>query len=230
MQQRIILLCALIAYLFPYQKAMAQEEDTLQEVILITQNERLSYSLGVTIGSSIRSQGLDTIDYQIFIRAMQDAFEGNDLIISNKQADKFIQRYFLELKDKQYRQKIKEDRAFLDTNARKEAVEVLPSGLQYKVLKKGAGPKPRITDKVTVHYHCTTLEEIVVKSTIESSKPVSFRVNETIKGLTEALMNMRVGAKWRIWIPYDLAYGEAGTDKVPPYSTIVCVIELRSID
>ena len=211
-------------------QAQESEQDTVQEVVLITQNERLSYSLGVTIGASIRRQGLDTIDYGIFLRAMKDAFEGNELVIGQEQADKFIQRYFLELKDKQYKQKINEEREFLNQHAKKEDIEVLPSGLHYKVLKKGSGPKPRITDKVTVQYHCTTLEEIVVKSTIKNGGPESFRVNETIKGLTEALMNMRVGSKWRVWIPYDLAYGEAGTDKVQPYSTIVCVIELRSID
>ena len=225
-----IITIILVFFSFPVLHSQETNDTIEKELVLITQEERISYSLGITIGSNITRQGIESIDYKIFMRALKDAMEGKDLIISPKQAQNVIKNYVQELNNKKYKEKIKEERKFLNKNAQKKEIQVLPSGLQYKVLESGSGPKPRLTDKVTINYHLTLRNGDIIQSTVENGDPVSTRVNEEIKGLTEALMHMKVGAKWKLFIPYDLAYGKAGTDKVPPYSTIICALELRSID
>jgi FKBP-type peptidyl-prolyl cis-trans isomerase FklB len=107
----------------------------------------------------------------------------------------------------------------------------LPSGLQYQVLKKGDGPSPKATDRVKTHYHGTLIDGTVFDSSVESGQPVSFGVNEVIPGWTEALQLMKVGDKWRLFIPADLAYGVQGVPPdIGPNSVLIFEIELLGIE
>lgn len=126
---------------------------------------------------------------------------------------------------------IREENAkFLEENKKKEGVVTLPSGLQYKVIKEGNGPKPTETSRVEVHYHGTTIDGKVFDSSVDRNQPASFGLNQVIKGWTEGLQLMPVGSKYTLYIPYDLAYGEAGRPgSIPPYATLIFEVELLQI-
>ena len=120
---------------------------------------------------------------------------------------------------------------FLTANAKKEGVKVLPSGLQYKVIKSGSGKTPKATDSVKVHYHGTLIDGTVFDSSVDRGEPITFPVNGVIKGWTEALQLMKEGDKWQLFIPSDLAYGERGAPpKIAPNSTLVFEVELLAVE
>lgn len=224
MSLRTIRLAAL-ACLVIAPPALSQESTPLDTV-----EEKLSYSAGVRFGKFLED-GADLVDRDALIRGLSDAIAGGDLALSEEELDK----HFNDLQQRMA--KIREERmsaegnAFLEANATKEGVVRLPSGLQYKVLEKGAGPTPASTDTVTTHYSGTLLDGTVFDSSYERGEPTSFPVNRVIPGWTEALQLMQVGDKWELYIPTDLAYGSRGAPPViPPFATLVFQIELISID
>ena len=120
---------------------------------------------------------------------------------------------------------------FLAENAKKEGVISLESGLQYEILKQGSGPKPTINDNVTTHYHGTLIDGTIFDSSVDRGQPATFPVSGVIKGWTEALQLMTVGSKWRLYVPYDLAYGERGAGaNIGPFTTLIFEVELISIN
>jgi FKBP-type peptidyl-prolyl cis-trans isomerase FklB len=121
--------------------------------------------------------------------------------------------------------------SLLAENSKKENVVTLESGLQYEVIKTGEGAKPTLNDQVTTHYHGTLIDGTVFDSSVERGEPASFPVSGVIKGWTEALQLMNVGSKWRLFVPYDLAYGERGAGpKIGPFTTLIFEVELISIN
>lgn len=125
----------------------------------------------------------------------------------------------------------KENEDFLKQNAAKEGVKTLPSGLQYIVLKEGYGPSPELTEEVTVHYHGTLIDGTVFDSSVEKGQPLTFTVNQVIRGWQEALQAMPQGAKWKVFIPAHLAYGaRAKGSKIKPHSVLIFEMELISIN
>jgi FKBP-type peptidyl-prolyl cis-trans isomerase FklB len=126
---------------------------------------------------------------------------------------------------------MEDGKKFLADNSKRENVITLPSGLQYEIIKAGEGPKPNLEDKVTTHYHGTLIDGTVFDSSVDRGEPASFPVNGVIKGWTEALQLMPVGSKWKLFVPYDLAYGERGTGpQIGPYTTLIFEVELISIN
>jgi FKBP-type peptidyl-prolyl cis-trans isomerase FklB len=126
---------------------------------------------------------------------------------------------------------LEEGKAFLEANSRKEGVVSLPSGLQYEVIKEGAGAKPGATDKVTCHYHGTLINGTVFDSSVQRGQPATFPLNMVIKGWTEALQLMSLGSKWRLFLPADLAYGDRHVSaEIGPNSTLVFDVELLGIN
>lgn len=126
---------------------------------------------------------------------------------------------------------LEKGKKFLEDNGKRKGVITLPSGLQYEILKEGNGPKPTATDKVTTHYHGTTIDGKVFDSSVERGQPAQFGVNQVIPGWTEALQLMPVGSKWKLFIPSNLAYGESGAGgAIGPNETLVFEVELISID
>ena len=193
--------------------------------------DSVSYSLGVNIGENIKTQFPD-IDIKNFEAAIKDVLDDSkEPTVSGADAQKKIQEYFSKQQAKASESVVEEGRKFLTANSKKENVITLESGLQYEVIKAGEGAKPSLNDQVTTHYHGTLIDGTVFDSSVERGQPASFPVNGVIKGWTEALQLMNVGSKWRLFVPYDLAYGERGAGpQIGPFTTLIFEVELISIN
>lgn len=198
--------------------------------------QRASYSIGADMGANFKRQELE-IDAKALAAGFVDSFSGK-LALTEAEMKEALDAFRMEMMTKmQARQETdrkknqQEGEAFLAANAKKEGVKVLPSGLQYKVLKSGSGKSPKATDTVKTHYHGTLIDGTVFDSSVERGEPVSFPVNQVIPGWTEALQLMKEGDKWQLFIPANLAYGErAPGGKIGPNSTLVFDVELLSIE
>jgi FKBP-type peptidyl-prolyl cis-trans isomerase FklB len=192
--------------------------------------DSVSYSLGVLVGQNLKNQGFNKLDAGSLTNGLQDAIGGKQLAISAEQAGKIVNEYLEKASKAQSGPTIEEGKKFLAENSKKPGVVTLPSGLQYMVMKEGSGPKPKATDKVTTHYTGTLLNGEVFDSSVERGQPATFPVNGVIKGWTEALQLMNVGSKWKLFIPYDLAYGERGAGgQIKPFATLIFEVELLEI-
>ena len=193
--------------------------------------DSVSYSLGVNIGENIKSQFPD-IDLKNFESGIEDVLsEKKQPKIEGQDAQKVIQEYFTKQQAKASEGKIEEGKAFLAENGKRKEVITLESGLQYEIITSAEGPKPTLNDQVTTHYHGTLLDGTVFDSSVDRGQPATFPVSGVIKGWTEALQLMSVGAKWRLYVPYDLAYGERGASAlIGPYTTLIFDVELLKIN
>ncbi len=197
---------------------------------LSTEMEKVSYSLGVNVAKSVKDQGLESIDSEAIAKAFKDVFEGNTLEISEEEANIVLQDYFGKLANKKQQVNIEAGKKFLDENAKREGVVTTSTGLQYEVLKEGSGDSPKETDQVTVHYHGTLIDGTVFDSSVDRGQPATFPVNGVIPGWVEALQLMNTGAKYKLFIPSDLAYGERGAGgAIGPHATLIFEVELISI-
>lgn len=193
--------------------------------------DSVSYSLGVNIGENIKNQFPD-VDLKNFESGIRDVLsEKKEPKIEGADAQKIIKKYFVKAQDKATKQRTEEGEKFLAENAKRKEVIVLESGLQYEILKNGNGPKPSLNDQVTTHYHGTLIDGTVFDSSVERGQPATFPVSGVIKGWTEALQLMEVGSKWKLYIPYNLAYGEKGAGaQIGPYTTLIFEVELIKIN
>lgn len=197
----------------------------------MTEKEQVSYSLGVNIASNIKQQGFDDISLEVFTTAIQDVFADKALKIDLATGGQILNEYFQKIQERKFSKNIEEGKAFLKANAEKEGVVTLPSGLQYKILKEGNGPKPKETDQVTTHYHGTLINGTVFDSSVQRGQPATFPVNGVIQGWVEALQLMPTGSKWQLYVPSDLAYGTRGaSDDIGPNTTLIFDVELISIN
>ena len=217
---------------------------------LKTQKEKASYALGMNIGSGFKRQGVP-VDPAIVARGLRDAMTGAKPLLTDDEAKAAFAELKTEMNQKMQAQQqemqakmqeqqakaheaaapnIKEGEAFLAANKTKEGVVTLPSGLQYKILTAGTGPKPTASDTVSCNYRGTLLNGKEFDSSYKRGQPLEIPVGRVIKGWTEALQLMPVGSKWQLFIPSDLAYGDAGAgDDIPPGSTLIFEVELLSI-
>lgn len=193
--------------------------------------DTLSFALGKDIGNSIKSQGLDSLNMDAFLKAIEFSLAGKDTIMTQQQVTMSISDYLQKIKAEKLAKTKEEGAKFLAENKTKPGVITLPSGLQYQVIKEGTGPKPSATDKVKTHYVGTLVDGTVFDSSVERGEPATFPVNAVISGWTEALQLMPTGSKWKLFLPSELAYGErqAGA-KILPGSTLVFEVELISIE
>ncbi|MAW83275.1 MAG: peptidylprolyl isomerase [Crocinitomicaceae bacterium] len=198
---------------------------------LTNEIDSVSYSLGVNIGENLKTQFPD-INLKNFELAIKDVLDNQkEPKISGADAQKVIQNYFQKQQAKASESVIEEGKKFLTENSKKDGIITLESGLQYEIIKSGEGAKPTINDQVTTHYHGTLLDGTVFDSSVERGQPATFPVSGVIKGWTEALQLMTVGSKWKLFVPYDLAYGERGAGpKIGPYTTLIFEVELISIN
>ena len=208
----------------------ACKSEATKEVVLANEIDSVSYSLGVNIGENIKTQ-FEDIKIDNFLSGMQEVIDGVEPKVNNDQALMVIQNYFTKKQSAKSEVKIEEGRKFLEENSKKEGVITLASGLQYEVIIDGSGEKPKLEDNVTTHYHGTLLDGTVFDSSVDRGEPASFPVGGVIKGWTEALQLMTVGSKWKLYVPYDLAYGERGAGpQIGPYSTLIFEVELLNIN
>jgi FKBP-type peptidyl-prolyl cis-trans isomerase FklB len=203
---------------------------------LKTPKDKLSYSVGMNIGKSFKRDNVD-VDPAILLRAIKDVLGGGKLLMTDQEAQSTLTALQADLRKKQEQEaqqlaetNKKEGDAFLAANKTKDGVVALPSGLQYKILQEGTGPKPTAADTVTVNYRGTLLDGTEFDSSYKHGQPASFPVGQIIKGWTEALLLMPVGSKWQLFIPPDLAYGSRQPGPtIGPNSTLVFEVELLSI-
>lgn len=192
--------------------------------------EEFSYSLGLTISSNLLQSGVKNIDSKQFLAGLQDTFAGNTSLISLDRANEILQNFMILENDKEAIKNLEEGYVFLMDNMQNKDVHETDSGLQYKILKEGYGSSPSMDDVVKCHYHGTTIDGTVFDSSIERGQAAIFPVNGVIQGWAEALQLMGVGAKWRLFIPSDLAYGQEGAGgQIGSNATLIFDVELLEI-
>lgn len=192
--------------------------------------DKFSYGLGMGIGQNLLSMGVSDISVDDFVGALKAVLSGTKTELTHSEAQKVVSEHFQKLSEQAYA-KIKEaGEAFLAQNATKEGVVTLPSGLQYQVLTEGTGKQPTASDRVQCHYEGTLIDGTVFDSSIKRGEPAVFGVTQVIAGWVEALQLMKEGAKWRLYIPYQMAYGEHGAgEMIPPYSALIFDVELIKV-
>lgn len=197
----------------------------------LTTKQKSSYAIGVNIGRSFKQQGLDA-DTEQLVKGFKDAMAGT-IALSDAELQEAMMKLQQEMMAAQAAkgEKAKGEGAdFLAANKSKEGVKATASGLQYKVLKEGTGPKPKATDTVVAHYRGTLIDGTEFDSSYKRGEPTEFPLNGVIKGWTEGLQLMPVGSKYQFFIPSDLAYGERGAGgQIPPNATLIFEVELVSI-
>lgn len=192
--------------------------------------DKLSYSLGLGIGRQLAQMGAKDINVDDFAQSIKDVLAGKDTQVSDKEAQEIVNKFFQEQEEKVAASAKEEGANFLEENAKKEGVVVLPSGLQYQVLKEGNGRKPKATDQVECHYEGTLINGQVFDSSYNRGETATFPLNQVIAGWTEGLQLMQEGAKYRFFIPYTLGYGERGAGQsIPPYATLIFDVELINV-
>jgi FKBP-type peptidyl-prolyl cis-trans isomerase FklB len=209
---------------------------TAAPLALKTQKEKASYAIGLNIGKSLHRDSVD-VDATILARGLKDALAGGKTLLTDDEVKAALTALQLDMRKKQEEKmqivgdmNKKTGEAFLAANKVKDGVFTLPSGLQYKILKEGTGPKPSATDSVVCNYKGTLIDNTEFDSSYKRGEPVTFPVNGVIKGWTEALQIMPVGSKWQLFVPSDLAYGPRGpSPEIGPNSTLVFEVELLSI-
>ncbi|NDW19850.1 FKBP-type peptidyl-prolyl cis-trans isomerase [Dysgonomonas sp. 216] len=214
-----------------------------------TKKDKQMYMKGISFGSQTSemipmasSQFLGenngTFDKKILLSGIMDALNGNDLVIENP--SELVRKKSEETKiaeaatrnkkvEQEYAEVKEEGTRFLEANAERPEVKRLPIGLQYEVLTEGTGAKPQKDDRVKVHYTGSLIDGTVFDSSVQRGEPLEIGVSQVIQGWTEALKLMPVGSKWKLYIPYDLAYGATGAGPIKPYSTLIFEVELLDI-
>lgn len=191
--------------------------------------DKTAYALGTSIGSQLRQMGAGELNIDDFAQGVKDALAGH-VAMDPQDVQATINAYFQQKASEQAAKARQEGADFLAGNAKKEGVVTLPSGLQYQVLRQGNGKKPKATDQVKCHYEGTLVNGTVFDSSYRRGEPATFGLNQVIAGWTEGLQLMQEGAKYRFFIPYNLAYGERGAGQsIPPYAALVFDVELLQV-
>ena len=192
--------------------------------------ENLSYALGMVIGHNLKGMGVKNLNATQFAQAVTDVLEGHATLLDDAEAQRTVSE-FLQRQQAEAGKAVREaGERFLAENAAKEGVTVLPSGLQYVVLTEGTGAKPKATDRVKCHYEGRLTDGTVFDSSYRRGEPAVFPLNGVIAGWTEGVQLMAEGAKFRFFIPYQLAYGERGAGQsIPPYAALVFDVELIEV-
>jgi len=216
---------------------LASQVNAEENLLLKSQRDKVSYIIGMDIGKNFKNQSID-IDPDILAKGIKDALAGGKPLLTEQEIRETLAAFQKEMTAKQEElakkmgeKNKKEGEAFLADNKKKEGVQTLASGLQYKVIKAGVGNKPQITDTVTTHYRGTLIDGTEFDSSYRRGKPATFPVKGVIAGWTEALQLMEEGAKWQLFIPPHLAYGERGAGRaIGANVTLIFEIELISIE
>jgi FKBP-type peptidyl-prolyl cis-trans isomerase len=203
---------------------------------LKTPKDKFSYALGMNLGASLHKQSVD-VDPNMVAQGLRAALAGGKTLLTQDEAQAALMEVQNELRKKQQEKmqvageaNKKEGEAFLAANKGKEGVVTLPSGLEYKILKEGTGPKPTASDSVVCNYRGTLINGTEFDSSYKRGQPATFPVNGVIKGWTEALQLMPVGSKWQLFVPSSLAYAERGAGgEIGPNATLIFEVELLSI-
>ena len=192
--------------------------------------DKVSYALGLGIARQLAGMGASEVNVDDFAQALKDIFAGKEPQVTDQEGQQLVNEFF-QNKQAEMVAKAKEGgEKFLEENGKKEGVVTLPSGLQYQVLREGNGKKPKATDKVECHYEGTLIDGTKFDSSYDRGQTATFGLNQVIAGWTEGLQLMQEGAKYRFFIPYNLAYGENGAGQsIPPYAALIFDVELVAV-
>jgi FKBP-type peptidyl-prolyl cis-trans isomerase FklB len=203
------------------------------QILNNTNMDKTSYAVGLSFGQHLAQSKIKGLDYQSFAKGVEAMCEGKQPEIDLKEAQELLNKFFAKLEEEskaQFAQVREAGEKFLAENAKRANVVTLPSGLQYEIITEAIGQKPVATDKVKVHYHGTLIDGTVFDSSVRRGEPATFGVTQVIQGWVEALQLMPVGSKWKLYIPYDLAYGEHGAGQmIAPFSALIFEVELLEI-
>ena len=193
--------------------------------------DKVSYAIGLSMGQNLMGSGVTSLEYADLAAGIKDVLEKNQPQISYQEAQQVLGKFFSELEAKIAGEAKAAGEAFLAENAKREGVKVTESGLQYEVLEATIGQKPKATDKVRVHYEGTLIDGTVFDSRYKRGESITFGLNQVIKGWTEGLQLMSIGSKYKLYLPYQLAYGERGAGaNIPPYAALIFTVELLGIE
>ena len=193
--------------------------------------DKISYAIGLSLGQNLMGSGVTSLEYADLAAGIKDVLEKNQPQISYQEAQQVLGKFFSELEQKIAGEAKAAGEAFLAENAKREGVKVTESGLQYEVLEATIGQKPKATDKVRVHYEGTLIDGTVFDSSYKRGESITFGLNQVIKGWTEGLQLMSIGSKYKLYLPYQLAYGERGAGaNIPPYAALIFTVELLGIE
>jgi FKBP-type peptidyl-prolyl cis-trans isomerase FklB len=202
-----------------------------------TDLEKLSYSLGVIIGSQMSPSAFGTIDYEVLADGIRDASEGNELKMEKGQIQEVVRSAQQKREELQAQKMLEDGERFLVANAKNDGVKTTPSGLQYLVLSEGDGPTPKPDDVVKVHYEGRFVDGKKFDSSLDRGEPIEFQLDQVIKGWQEGLQLMKVGSKYQLVIPSRLAYGpegqvdpRTGRALMPPNAVLIFEVELLGIN
>ena len=193
--------------------------------------DKISYAIGLSMGQNLMGSGVTSLEYADLAAGIKDVLEKNQPQISYQEAQQVLGKFFSELEQKIAGEAKAAGEAFLAENAKREGVKVTESGLQYEVIEATIGQKPKVTDKVRVHYEGTLIDGTVFDSSYKRGESITFGLNQVIKGWTEGLQLMSIGSKYKLYLPYQLAYGERGAGaNIPPYAALIFTVELLGIE
>ena len=193
--------------------------------------DKISYALGLSMGQNLMSSGVESLNYQDLAAGIEDVLTKQQPKISYQEAQQVLNQFFQELEAKVAGAAKAEGEKFLAENAKREGVKVTPSGLQYEILEPSLGQKPKATDTVRVHYEGTLIDGTVFDSSYRRGESITFPLNGVIAGWTEGLQLMPKGSKYKLYIPYELGYGERGAGQsIPPYAALIFTVELLGIE
>ena len=193
--------------------------------------DKISYAIGLSMGQNLMGSGVTSLEYADLAAGIKDVLEKNQPQISYQEAQQVLGKFFSELEAKIAGEAKAAGEAFLAENAKREGVKVTESGLQYEVLEATIGQKPKATEKVRVHYEGTLIDGTVFDSSYKRGESITFGLNQVIKGWTEGLQLMSIGSKYKLYLPYQLAYGERGAGaNIPPYAALIFTVELLGIE
>ncbi|MFW6094771.1 MAG: FKBP-type peptidyl-prolyl cis-trans isomerase [Pseudomonadota bacterium] len=205
-----------------------------EQAALEDDSAKASYSLGYRFAENVQSQFGDGISREAFVRGVNDRLTGEDARVSDQEAERVLMEMMQARQTEMANEaqaNLEEGEAFLEENAQREDVVTLDSGLQYEVLEQGEGAQPEASDRVTTHYEGRLVDGTVFDSSYERGEPATFPLDRVIPGWTEGLQLMAPGAKYRLYVPAELAYGERGAgDSVPPNSVLIFDVELLDVE
>lgn len=217
---------------------LAMAKPTVQ---LVTGSDSLSYAAGYVLADIVRDRFLaglanevkdtpDSLQLRLAYQGLFDALRGDTAVFKTQFAETFLNECMMAIQQAKEENAKAAGKNFLDENATKEGITVLPSGLQYKVLQQGDGPVAEATDRVKVHYEGRLIDGTVFDSSYKRGEPATFAPSQVIKGWTEALTMMPVGSKWQLYIPQELGYGSRQSGPIPAYSTLIFDVEVLGIE
>lgn len=229
---RLLAVLAALALLAGCDAGGPAEEQSAEPEPLADDTAKAAYSLGYRFAENVQRQFPEDLDNEAFVRGVRDQLGAEEALVDDAEAERVLTA-MMEARQAQAAseslENLEEGLAFLEENAERDGVVTLDSGLQYEVLEEGEGDKPAATDTVTTHYEGRLIDGEVFDSSYERGEPASFPLNRVIPGWTEGLQLMSPGAKYRLYVPSELAYGDQAAGSIPPNSTLIFDVELLDV-